>query len=711
MGNKYLEAEIRKEIEINKEKDKLKWVIDKINNQLIELVDNRKDVVNFILKYREKNLEEYKDDEDKQIDYFNHELYVKEEQFKLIERRLRELTILKESPYFGKVYFKDKYGETRIYIGRFGVTDEEEYEPIIVDWRSPVSSLFYQGKLGETYYNAPEGMESADVLAKRQFIIKNGKLDGMFDSSLNVKDEILQFILSKNTDEKLKDVVMTIQKEQDELIRQPLNGVLVVNGAAGSGKTTIALHRTAYLLYNYREKLQDRVLILGPNSIFMDYISMVLPSLGEESVKQATFREFASEIIKMDEVMDFKGYMENMLSDQDKFRGEIEYKRSAEYAEDIDDLISNLENSYFKPQDVKFYDSMIATRFEIEEMLKVHFKSMPLFKRTGRIVRVLYSRIKDERNRRVKEIQENYRKVIANMSDEQLNNSATDLEFARRNKISEVIAEVLKIKREKLSWIKNPDIIQIYNEYNKNREIIYEDLAPILYMKIKLEGLKYYKHLKHIVIDEAQDYSTLEFKVIRELTGCRSFTIVGDMNQRLVPGDDECAMAELEDIFSDLDVRNFSLTTSYRSTSEIMEYANRYLEKSSAVGVRNGEKVIEHQTHNMDELVEGIIEDIDKFKRKGYESIAVICKSLKQIKMLSAPIKEKIHINVFYREDMIYSKGEILIPSYFAKGLEFDAVIMVDDFFNSQKSMNKLKYIMATRALHELSVYRTWDVS
>lgn len=712
MENKELERELRRQIEINKEKEKLNEVISTINNQIIELVDDRKKVMEFIVKYREKNVEEYKYDEDKQIDYFNHELYVKEEQFRLIEKRLRELTILSKSPYFGKIHFEDKYGKMKIYIGRFGVTDEKAYEPIVVDWRSPVSSLFYQEKLGKAEYIAPEGKEKAYILGKRQFIIKNTKLEGMFDSSMNVKDEILQFILSKNTDEKLKNIVMTIQKEQDDLIRQPRNGVMVVNGASGSGKTTIALHRVAYLLYNYRKELQNRVLILGPNSIFMDYISMVLPSLGEEKVRQTTFREFACEIIgeNNNNIIDFKDYMENLLENNNDFKEKVKYKRSLRYIQDMDNLILNLENNYFKIQDVNFYDKIIVKKSEIEDMMNSSFKYMPLFKRSIRILKVIYARIRDERNRRVKKIQDDYKKMISNMNDDQLNISATDIEFKRKSKIRDVIGEVIKIKREKLKWLENPDIINVYNSYNKNERIMDEDLAPILYLKIKLEGLSYNKHLKHIVIDEAQDYSALEFKVIKEVTGCKSFTIVGDINQKIIPVNEQFAMLNLHNIFLDLDIKYFSLKTSYRSTNEILEYANRYLSENKVRGVRSGEKVVVYEVDDINKLVKGIIKSISKFKEKGYESIAVVCRSLKETEILSNILKEKIHINVFDREDIIYSKGEVIIPSYFAKGLEFDAVIMIDDFSDNDENANKVKYVMSTRALHQLCVYKIPDI-
>ncbi|WP_249175223.1 HelD family protein, partial [Clostridium tyrobutyricum] len=622
MKNTELEKELLKEIEINKEKEKLDDTIKEINNQILKFIDTRKKVVDFILKYREKNLEEYRDDEDKKIDYFNHEIFVKEEQFKLIDMKLKQFTILKDSPYFGKIDFVDKYGEEIIYIGRFGVTSEDEYEPIVVDWRSPVSSLFYEGKLGDVEYTAPEGREKANILSKRQFIIKDGKLKGMFDSSLNVKDEILQAVLSQNSNQKLKNIVMTIQKEQDELIRQPRKSIMVVNGAAGSGKTTIALHRIAYLLYNYRAELKGKVLILGPNSIFMDYISTVLPSLGEEGVMQTTFREFASGIAGIDNILDFKEYMEDILWNKNNFKDEIMYKRSTEYINDLDSLISDIENNYFKVEDVKFYDEIIVKKSEIQDMLNIHFKYMPLFKRSDRIIRVIYSKIRDKRNKIVRKINEDYKKSISNLAESELNTRATNLEFRRKNAIKNVIEEVIKVKNEKLSWFKNPDIINIYNDFNNNHKIIYEDLAPILYLKIKLEGLKYNLNLRHIVIDEAQDYSSLEFIVIKQITNCKSFTIVGDTNQRIIPVSDKCDMMSLKKIFNNEHIKYFSMKTSYRSTSQIIEYANKYLDNSidSISSVRSGKEVKDIQVHGINDLIDNIVHDIVQLKQDGYES-------------------------------------------------------------------------------------------
>ena len=230
-----------------------------------------------------------------------------------------------------------------------------------------------------------------------------------------------------------------------------------------------------------------------------------------------------------------------------------------------------------------------------------------------------------------------------------------------------------------MTWIKNPNVTEIYNEFNKGEALTYDDLAPIIYLKIKLEGLKYDSEIKHIVIDEAQDYSAMQFVVIKELTGCKSFTIVGDSNQRIVPIEGKLPMTNLENILPDLDVHYFKLSKSYRSTKEIMDYANKYLKCNKSIPlVRNGVEVVEKQVDNVNELVDKVINNIIQLKEKNYESIAIVCRDLKQTETLGNLIKTKMHIKVLNRENIIYSSGEVILPCYFAKGLEFDSVILID---------------------------------
>lgn len=707
MNEDELQKELQREIEINIEKEKLEEIKNIIKEEISSYVVKRKEIAEYIKEYRKENLEEYRNDEDKVAEYFDHERFVKEEAFKFLDRRLRELVILEASPYFGKVIFKDKdtdeYGET-IYIGRFGLSRDKGYEQLIIDWRAPVCSLFYAGKLGELTYSAPKGNIDAEVMAKRQFIIKKGSLLGMFDSALDVKDDILQMVLSRNASEKLKDIIMTIQAEQDNIIRQPKDKTVVVNGTAGSGKTTIALHRVAYLLYNYRDSLQDRVLILGPNSIFMEYIKAVLPSLGEVGVRQMTFEEFVMGIAELDHVMSLKEYMEKVFTGDKKFIEDIIYKNSSAYVDKLDNLIDNMDEEYFKVQDISFYDITVVDKSEINKMLHEYFKDMPLFKRSKRIKKVIFSRLKDARDAKVREIQNKYKESLRSLSEEEMNLKATNLNFMRKTKIREVIREVINVKKE-MKWIDNPDILKIYKDFSGQTEFTQDDLAPILYIKLKLEGYKLPYEVKHVVIDEAQDYSKLQFRVIKEITKCQSMTIVGDSNQRLIPIEGIVPMSTLDSSISD-NIEKFTLNKTYRSTYEIMEYANKFLKDENIIPlVRNGEKVVEKNISGDQELIGELVKTIEMLDERGYESIAVICRDLDETRKVAADIKTKIHINMVDEEDILYHGGKIVIPSYFAKGMEFDAVLVVNTDPHLKSQNDKMMYVMTTRALHELYVF------
>jgi len=525
-------------------------------------------------------------------------------------------------------------------------------------------------------------------------------------------------VLSSNAGEKLKDIIMTIQKEQDDLIRQPRTQTIVVDGVAGSGKTTIALHRVAYLLYNYRKILQDKVLILGPNNVFIEYISTVLPSLGESGVKQTTFRDFAFDFLELEEVMSLKEYMEKVFSGEKEFTGDIMYKNSVEYKTFLDDAVEKLDSEYFTIEDLFFMNELVLSEEDISKMFRVDYKTMPLFRRSKKIKRIIYSKISNARDEKVRLIQKEYEKTVLSLSKEEQDFKVNDLDFNRRLKIREVIKEVLDLKK-KLTWIENGNCVDLYNEINGYKKLTENDLGGILYFKIKLEGIKMSEEIKHVVIDEAQDYNQLQFLVVKELTKCTSLTIVGDSNQRLIPYEGKLPMHDIKNILPHLNVQEFSLNTSYRSTKEIMEYANKYLDAEPIVPiVRNGEVVTEKLVTDKDQLKEFILQKIKDFKNKIYENVAIICKDIKETEKVFELINGIVNVKMIDKENSVYHSGIVVLPSYFAKGLEFDAVVMVldepsdtgeyktDTNQNKYKQEDKLRYVMATRALHELHVVK-----
>lgn len=697
----------KKDIEFLVEEKKLEEVSNILNEEMLSYINKRKFVTQYILDYRKNAVEEYKDDEDKLIEYFDHERYVKEQAFTTIDKKLKELTILKESPYFGRVTFNDLEFDQKdtLYVGRFGVTPEGSYEPVIVDWRAPVASLFYHGSLGEASYTSPDGPIKCDIEGRRQIIVKKGELKGVFDSAIDVKDDILQMVLSNNSSDKLKDVIMTIQQEQDEIIRKERTSNIVVNGVAGSGKTTIALHRVAYLLYNYRKELEDKVLILGPNGIFMEYISQVLPSLGEVGVKQETFASFA--LKEMDSelyIMSFDKYLEKILSKDKEFIEDAKYKNSYEIIKDLDNLVKEMDKDYFHVEDVKYFGDLVISKEEIEEMFNKHYEYMPLFRRSEKIKRIILSKIKDKRDEKVWELNEEIRKEKEKLTPEELLIEENNLEFRRKLRIREIVKEVMDSRAKLDSWISREDVLDIYDRFNGNKkEYTINDLAPILYLAIKLEGKKATKDYRHVVIDEAQDYSPLQFKVVRELTGTKYFTVVGDVNQRLIKYSDLAPMMELGKIFDDVNPEIYNLNKSYRSTYEIMEYANKYLDEDRIIPiVRHGKPVEEIEFHNNEELSESIIESLKEFSNEGLESIAIITRDKEELEKVYNLISNKVHLVKFDNEDVLYKGGNVIIPSYFAKGLEFDGVIIVDNGSSKDENEDLIKYIMSTRALHRL---------
>ena len=689
--------------EFLQEEQNLEVTLELLSKEILNYIQKRKDVADYILEYRKKFIEEYRDDEDKVMEYFDHERYVKEEMYRTIDRKLAEFTKLKESPYFGKVNFEDNGYAEQIYVGRYGLTPEGSFDAAVVDWRAPVASLFYKGTLGETSYKSPDGEVPVDILARRQIMIKKGKLEGFFDSDVDVKDDILQMILSSNAGEKLKDIVMTIQKEQDEIIREERMKVVVVNGVAGSGKTTIALHRVAYLLYNFREQLGDKVLILGPNDIFIDYIGDVLPTLGESNVNQQTFAHFAiNEIGLKEPVVDFTAYLEEVLKGNEEVIKEIKYKAGEEFISILDKKCEDLEENYFNFKPVKFFDEEVVGLEEINELFEKHYKYMPLFRRSQKIKRVIISKLKDKRDELVRNLNAEVKDKLASLSEEQLAIEQNNIEFQRRLRVREIVGELMVQKDNLAHWIDNKNIVDIYKEFTNTEQLSYLDLPAILYMMIKLDGKKTKHDIKHIVIDEAQDYSMLQFIVLKELTGCRSYTIVGDANQRLIKVEEEPAMLKLKSLFGGF-VKNYALNKSYRSTFQIMEYASKLLDENAIVPfVRKGKYDVEEVNINdKDDLIDTILETLEDYDDENYDNIAIITKDKEDLKKIAPELKKFTKLLAFDREEVMYRGGKVIVPSYYAKGLEFDGVIIVNF---DDKTDDLVKYIMTTRALHRLKV-------
>ena len=691
--------------EFLQEEQNLEYTLNLLSQEILNYIQKRKDVSDYILEYRKKFIEEYRDDEDKVMEYFDHERYVKEEMYRTIDKKLAEFTKLKESPYFGKVNFEDNGYAEQIYVGRYGLTPEGNFDAAIVDWRAPVASLFYKGTLGETSYKSPAGEVLVDILARRQIMIKKGKLEGFFDSDIDVKDDILQMILSSNAGEKLKDIVMTIQKEQDEIIREERMKVVVVNGVAGSGKTTIALHRVAYLLYNFRGQLGDKVLILGPNDIFIDYIGEVLPTLGESNVNQQTFAHFVINEIGLNEpVIDFTAYLEEVLKGNEEVINEIKYKAGEGFISVLDKKCEDLENSYFNVQAAKFFDEEVVSIEEINDLFENYYKYMPLFRRSKKIKRIITEKLKDKRDELVRNLNAEVKGKLASLTEEQLVIEQNNIEFQRKIRIREIVRELMIQKENLAKWIDNESIVDIYKEFTNTENLSYLDLPAILYLMIKLDGKKSSKEIKHIVIDEAQDYSPLFYKIIKRSFPNASLTIMGDLNQRIDKHSNVKNRSSITNIFND--VKTVVLTKSYRSTGNITNFTKDILDTHEPIEAvdRLGDNPTIHIVN--DNLEERISTKIKEMTDKGYKSIAIICKNKENSKKLYSSLNElNENVNLIISDKCEFKIGINVISSYIAKGLEFDGVILADGESYLSIEDKHLFYTACTRALHELHIY------
>lgn len=694
--------------DVKEEVKHLEKVVNKINSNLVSLQDRRNEVTRIITEYRKTLIEENKYDPDISIFSPDHEMSSREAEFLAIDKRVNELFELVQSPYFGKINFNEDGLEEEIYVGKYGFFDEKSYEPLVIDWRAPISSLFYHGGLGEAEFNTPDGKVSVDITGRRQFMIKDSKLEGMFDSEVEVRDEILQYVLASNTVHKLKDIIMTIQREQDEIIRYDRNGTVIVNGVAGSGKTTIALHRIAYLLYNNRKKLQDKVLILGPNNIFMDYISQVLPTLGEESIRQNTLYDFVEEIMEFEgNTFDQEDFIQAVLSGDEELRLDANYKRSMEYLSHLEDYAKEVENELYTSKDIIFNDKVLVSKEEMKQMMSKDFAYMPIMKRALRVKRVIISRLKEERNLLVRQINEKYKNLKRDVID---SNIVLDKSKSRREEIRDVLLKVFEV-RDEIRYLGTVDVLSLYIKQNTQRFLTKYDLIPLLYLTNRLKGIKLPYEIKYLVIDEAQDYSKANLLVLKHVTKCNDFTIVGDSNQRILV-DENKGFIDLEgnsevptnlkhlDSFSK--VKIFNLTKSYRSTDEIVKYASKFADNTNLLeSLRDGEDVKTMSVKTFENAADKIVEEYERLREMGMETIAIITRNFDDSEFLNKFLKGRIPYAFLKSEDAYYNESTLLLSSYLAKGLEFDAVILVDT--HEDKSPDLIKYIMITRALHALT--------
>ncbi len=601
----------------------------------------------------------------------------------LKRRRFRRM---QDSPFFGRVDFVyEGEDEAEIfYIGIGNFAEDTGMTPLIYDWRAPVSGLFYDYDRGPASSQAQAGVMEGEITAKKQYKIRKGKLIYAFESDTKIDDEILKAELGTNGDVKLKNIVSTIQREQNAIIRNTEDKILAIQGVAGSGKTSVALHRIAYLLYHDRDNLKSSdVLILSPNSVFADYISHILPELGEEPVQEMSFDLFAYKELKgtAADCEDRWHHLERVMKFPDEERERIyKEKQSEVMAAQMEGFLAILEDSLLDFKDIEF-KGLKKTENELIQLFYFKFQDIPLLKRMDAVMEYFVDEFETLRDR--------------DLSDEE--------------------REYVQEKFDRMYVTK--DIYRIYNWLMEDcgyplladvpcekRVLEYEDVFPMLYLKYRLLGRGAHRRVKHLVIDEMQDYSYIQYLILAELFSC-SMTILGDKFQTM---DDH-----VQDVLSFLPkvfgrkVRKIVMDKSYRNTVEIASYAAR-LNGSQVPGLleRHGKEVVEASFEDLEKLLAGVEANLRLQGEDGFETAAVLAMTEEEAWEISQLLKKRgLSVSYIDRDSSSFKPGLTVTTFYLAKGLEFDQVFTVWDKKKENPLLGQAKYICATRALHELYMF------
>lgn len=621
--------------------------------------------------------------------------------------RIRTLERQLISPYFARIDFKENGEETEsFYIGLSTVENEKDFEFLVFDWRSPVSTMFYDYEIGPASYKAPGRTVEGDILFNRQFNIKNGNIHFMHNSNDSLCDDVLNDMLGGNATDKMKNIVATIQREQNEIIRNDDYKTLFIQGAAGSGKTSIALHRAAYILYKHRKELNaENILIFSPNDVFGDYISEVLPELGETNILQTTFEHFSNSFLPSNYIYENKcDHLDYIYSNNkgDNFSCRVramEYKNSKGFMELLEVFAKDIPKLLVKPIGIVIDEKEVISRKSIEKTFFKRFENVPLLDRIDLVKQSVFSQVetkylsdKDEFD--YVEDKEQFFIYCREEINKQIDGMITTLNSVDiYKKLWTLIEEYSKANLE--------EIQNLTLNYLSIGEVKFEDITPIIYLRASLEGFRNYKNIKHILIDEAQDYSPLFYHIIKKSFKNVSMTIMGDLNQRIDKHSNVKDKESITGLFENIKIAK--LTKSYRSTANITNFSKGILdsyEPIEAVDRRGENPKIYISPDKRIEVIDNILKDMDK---KGYKSIAILCKNKDYTRKLYDDINID-NINIIEDDKCKFKSGVNIIPSYLAKGLEFDGVIIADgETYLSEKDRNMF-YTACTRALHELHI-------
>ena len=630
------------------------------------------------------------------------------------EHKILLLEKMIKSPYFARIDFKfdDEDEFEKIYIGRSSLRKNSYQEMYVYDWRSPIASIFYRFMTGEAFYDAPCGRVTGELNLKRQYVIKNGKLEYFFDSDVQIVDEFLRQLLSQNTTAKMKAIVETIQHEQDVVIRDMENDLLMVQGVAGSGKTSIALHRAAYLMYQgLQTKLSaNNIMIISPNSIFEQYISNVLPELGEDNVISSVFEDILSELLNGRKIQSRNDFLENLIVNskyKEISRNSIEFKTSSFFREILDQFLIDIPRQWIEFEDVYYEGKCVVSRQILKDKILGRTET-PLGIKLEQLEDYILEQIfgtgkgrghKEEKNLIKQEIQKFIKIDIVELYKILFSNEAYFYSLLQNSNLSQGIKSIWEYTRENL----------------EADRLYYDDAIAIAYLYLKIYGTNKYKNIKQVVIDEAQDYYPLQYEIFNLLFSNAKFTILGDMKQTLAKKEDISFYEQIQKILNKKKSSLIMLDKSFRCTNEILNFSLKFIEKSSQIKSfnRNGDSPKVYIADNSEIFIDEIVKEINLCQEKGFQSICLICKTEKNSIYLFNKIKHKLDIQLIKNGSVSDLQGVFILPVYMSKGLEFDAVLICDaDSQNYHDEDDKnLLYVACTRALHKLSLFCENEVS
>ncbi|QTN01026.1 AAA family ATPase [Sediminibacillus dalangtanensis] len=677
-----------------------------------------------------------------------------------LSEQLKTLARLKESPYFGRIDFRED-GEQeadKIYLGIASLMDEQEDEFLVYDWRAPISSLYYDYPPGRAAYQTTEETINGEIKLKRQYIIRNSQLKGMFDTGLTIGDHLLQSVLGNNASTQMKSIVATIQKEQNQIIRNEKNDLLIVQGVAGSGKTSAALQRVAYLLYRYREVLSsDNMVLFSPNPLFNSYVSTVLPELGEENMQQTTFHEYLEQRLggRFDIETPF-AQMEYYLAasqepDYNTRLSAMTFKAGMQYKQLMDQFIEGLHTGGIEFRNVTFRGTVIVDKKLIAEYFYGLDPAMNLPNRMEATAKWLLKQVDKYAKGQLQEDwvleegqlleKEDFLSVYQQLQEEDASSDDPYYDFVReeellRQKVIDDNFQPLrqKIKRRRffhaektfhklfdaelvVDGVKLPEnwpaICRQSLELLEQRKLTWEEAAPYLYFYNRLVGFQVNRSIRHLFIDEAQDYSPFQFAYFQEVFPLSRMTLLGDYNQAIY------AHASTEEtlLSSELEAKHerITLTRSYRSTRQIVEFTKAFMPGGDVIEPfnREGSKPLLTQVPDKQKLKQQLLQTIKGYTAANHQTIAVICKTMEESREAYQLLREETEAKLMDEETHTFQKGLLVIPAYLAKGIEFDAAII----YNASAAQyyreleRNLLYTACTRAMHELAVFSIGPVS